>query len=174
MDTYAVPVTVAVALIVGGFILLWAEVRFAKHAHDTKLDLVSITPRQAFGIGLAQMFALVPGVSRSGATIVGGMFAGLNRVTAAAFSFYLALPILGLASLYKIVKDYSAITQLPGGIPALLVGTVAAFISALLVVGWLIKYISRHDFKPFAYYRIALGTVLLLLVATGVLANSLA
>ena len=173
MDKYAVPVTVAVALLAGGVVLLWAEARFAKQAHNKKLDLVSITPKQALGIGVAQIFALVPGVSRSGATIVGGMFAGLNRVTAAAFSFYLALPILGLASVYKLVKDHGAIAKLPGGVPALLIGTVAAFVSALLVVGWLLKYIARHDFKPFAYYRIAFGALLLLLVATGVLANSL-
>lgn len=172
MEKYAVPVTVAIALIIGGFILLAAEMRFSNEKHGNKLELADITPKQAFGIGLVQVTALVPGVSRSGATIVGGMFAGLNRLTAATFSFYLALPVLGGASAYKLFKARNILGELPGGGPALLVGIVAAFISALLVVSWLLKYISAHDFKPFAYYRIAFGTLILVLVAIGALSNS--
>jgi len=172
LEKYAVPMTVAISLIIGGFILLLAEAKFAKTAHHSKLELEKITSKQALGIGLAQVVSLVPGVSRSGATIVGGMLAGLNRLTAATFSFYLALPILGLASLYKLFKARHSLGELPGGAPALVLGTVAAFVSALLVVGWLLKYVSRHDFKPFAYYRIVFGCLLLLLVATGLLANS--
>jgi len=172
MEKYAKPSTVALALIAGGIILLAAEQRFKPAAHQDKLQLENITPKQALGVGAAQVVSLIPGVSRSGATIVGGMFAGLNRLTAATFSFYLSLPILGLASIYKLVKARHTIGDLPGGSTALIFGTVAAFISALLVVGWLLRYISRHNFKPFAYYRIAFGILLLLLVATNLLANN--
>ena len=93
-------------------------------------------------------------------------------MTAATFSFYLALPILGLASLYKLIKARHELGDLPGGVPALVVGTLAAFVSAFFVVGWLLRYVSRHNFKPFAYYRIAFGILLLVLVATGVLSNN--
>ncbi len=172
LEKYAVPVTVALSLIIGGIILLLAEMQFAKKVHTEKLELENITPKQALGVGMAQVVSLVPGVSRSGATIVGGMFAGLNRVTAATFSFYMSLPILGLASLYKIVKDRHTLGSLPGGAPALLLGTIAAFVSALLVVGWLLKYISHHNFKPFAYYRILFGFMIIALVAAGFLANT--
>lgn len=172
LEKYAVPLTVAISLIIGGVILFLAEIQFAKTTHTEKLELEKITPKQALGVGLAQVVSLVPGVSRSGATIVGGMFAGMNRVTAATFSFYLSLPILGLASLYKIVQGRHTIGSLPGGVPALLLGTIAAFISALLVVGWLLKYISRNDFKPFAYYRILFGFVIIALVLAGFVTNT--
>lgn len=169
MEKYSVPTTVATALIIGGFILLYAESKFAKNEHTDKLGIDSISPKQALGVGLAQVVSLIPGVSRSGATIVGGMFAGLNRLTAATFSFYMSLPILGLASAYKLVMARHELGNLPGGSAALLSGTAAAFISALLVVSWLLKYISNHDFKPFAYYRIIFGSLLLVLVAIGTL-----
>ena len=173
LEKYALPATVAVSLIIGGIILLIAEARFVGQRHRDGLKIDSITPKQALGVGLAQVVSLVPGVSRSGATIVGGMFAGLNRITAATFSFYLSLPILGLATIYKLFKSRHELGSLPGGISALAVGTIAAFISALLVVSWLLKYISRHDFKLFAYYRLAFGALILLLLAVGVLSNSI-
>lgn len=169
MERYSVPSTVAVALILGGFVLLFAEQKFAKANHSSKLELDEISSKQALGVGLAQVVSLVPGVSRSGATIVGGMFAGLNRLTAATFSFYMSLPILGLASAYKLVKARHELGNLPGGGMALLFGTVAAFISALLVVSWLLKYISKNDFKPFAYYRIIFGVLLLVLIGVNAL-----
>lgn len=169
MEKYAVTSTVAIALIVGGFILLAAETIFAKKDTGNKQELDSITPKQALGVGVAQVFALVPGVSRSGATIVGGMFAGLNRLTAATFSFYMSLPILGLASMYKLVKGREELGALPGGVGALMFGIAAAFVSALVVVSWLLKYVSTHDFKPFAYYRILFGIFLLVLLATNTL-----
>lgn len=159
------------ALIVGGFVLLGAEA-FFKNRHsksDTEVRIDSITTKQALGIGLAQVTALVPGVSRSGATIVGGMFAGLNRVTAAAFSFYLSIPIIIGASVYKLVKNKDSLQYIDGGGAAIVVGIVAAFVSALLVVGWLLKYVSKHDFKLFAYYRIALGILVFVLLAVGAL-----
>lgn len=169
IQKYAVTSTVALALIVGGFILLAAEAKFAKSDTKNKQELDSITPKQALGVGIAQVFALIPGVSRSGATIVGGMFAGLNRLTAATFSFYMSLPVLGLASVYKLIKGRDELSALPGGIPALVCGIIAAFISALFVVSWLLKYVSTHDFKPFAYYRILFGIFLLILLATNTL-----
>ena len=169
MEKYSVPSTVAVALIIGGVILLMAEKKFATTSHTTKLELDEITPKQALGVGLAQVVSLIPGVSRSGATIVGGMFAGLNRLTAATFSFYMSLPILGLACLYKLVKARHELGNLPGGSLSLVVGTIAAFISALAVVSWLLKYISNHDFKPFAYYRILFGMFVLILAGLGLL-----
>lgn len=169
MEKYAVPMTVAVALIVGGIILLIAEAKLAKTQFGNNQELDSITPKQALGVGIAQVFALIPGVSRSGATIVGGMFAGLNRLTAATFSFYMSLPVLGLASTYKLVKGRDQLSSLPGGATALLFGVVAAFFSALIVVSWLLKYVSTHDFKPFAYYRIVFGAFLLVLLAVNIL-----
>ena len=173
LEKYALPATVAISLIIGGIILLIAEMRFSRHAVSSKLQLEDISPKQALGIGFAQVVSLVPGVSRSGATIVGGMFAGLNRITAATFSFYMSIPILGLASLYKLVKDRHEIAHLAGGSAALLFGTIASFISALLVVSWLLKYITNHNFKPFGYYRIVFGILLLVLIATSSLSNSL-
>ena len=93
MEKYSIPTTVAIALILGGIVIFWAEARFAHAKRDKQLKLDDITPKQALSVGLAQVVSLIPGVSRSGATIIGGMAAGLNRVTAVTFSFYLSLPI---------------------------------------------------------------------------------
>ncbi|MDQ2973087.1 MAG: undecaprenyl-diphosphate phosphatase [bacterium] len=171
LEKYSVPSTVAITLIVGGFVLLWAENKF-EHDKQTADNIDSISQKQALGIGLAQVLSLVPGVSRSGATIVGGMLAGLKRKTAAEFSFWLAMPVIILASSYKLIKYSDQLDELPGGNTALLAGTISAFFSALLVVNWLLKYIAKHDFKPFAYYRIAIGVLLLILLATNLLSNS--
>lgn len=173
MERYALPTTVALALIVGGIIIFWTESKFAHAKRDTVVKLDTITPKQALGIGCAQVVSLIPGVSRSGATIIGGMVAGLNRATAVTFSFYLSLPILGLASVYKLFKARHDLGSIPGGAGALLFGTIAAFISAQFVVKWLLKYVSKNDFKPFAYYRIYLGGFLLLLVFLGIISNSI-
>lgn len=169
------PVPVAIALIVGGIILWIVESRPSNHAQTSELaDVDIVTPMQAIWIGVAQIFALVfPGTSRSGATIVGGMLTGLNRATSTAFSFYLGMPILVLASLYKLYKARDTLSSsVPGGITALLVGTVVSFVSALVVVSWLLNYVSRNNFKPFAIYRIVLGMIILVLVATGVMQNA--
>lgn len=160
---------VAAALIIGGLILLVAEKRLTKQKHTTNVDLDIITAKQAAGVGCAQVLALVPGVSRSGATIVGGMFAGLNRVSAAAFSFYLSMPIMVLASGYKLLKGRSNIADISGGGAALVLATVVAFVTALIAVSWLLGYISKNNFKPFAYYRIIFGLVLIVLLAVGYL-----
>jgi undecaprenyl-diphosphatase len=162
---------IATALIVGGVLLWWLEQvrgRQLTGQESTEVDIDSITPRQALLIGFAQTLAVIfPGTSRSGASIVGGWLVGLNRVTATAFSFYLGLPTLGLAGLYKLYKARDALSSLPGGAPALLLGTVVSGISAFLVVGWLLRYVSRNDFKGFAIYRVILGAAILGMVAFG-------
>jgi undecaprenyl-diphosphatase len=161
---------IATALIVGGVLLWWLEQvrRQMTGQESTVVDIDAITPRQALLIGLAQTLAVIfPGTSRSGASIVGGWLVGLNRVTATAFSFYLGLPTLGLAGLYKLFKARDALSSLPGGAPALLLGTLISGVSAFLVVGWLLHYVSRNDFKGFAIYRVILGTVILGMVAFG-------
>ena len=162
---------VAAMLIIGGLIMLFAEKQFATRLNGVEADLDKITAKQALAIGCAQIASLLPGVSRSGATIVGGMYAGLNRVTATTFSFYLSMPILVLASGYKLVKNNSDLPNVTGGGSALLAGTIAAFITALFAVNWLLKYIKHHDFKPFAYYRLALGGLLLVLLMSGVITS---
>jgi undecaprenyl-diphosphatase len=173
------PVTVAISLIVGGVILWIVESRprpvttpRAVGAASATDGLDAMTPRQALLVGLAQTLALVPGVSRSGASIVGGLLTGLDRPTATAFSFYLGIPILGLAGLYKLYKARDALSSVPGGGAALLVGTAVAFVTALLAVGWLLRYISRHDFRGFAVYRVIAGIVILLLAAVGVITTA--
>jgi undecaprenyl-diphosphatase len=177
LQKYAVPRTVAWMLILGGIVLWLVET----YHHEKKVDrprqmgkqpeanLDTITPKQALGVGMAQVVSLVPGVSRSGATIVGGMLSGLDRVTATAFSFYLSIPVMLLATLYKMVKNHSQIGQLPGGLTALIVGVITAFITGLIAVSWLLQYISKHNFKIFAYYRVAFGIFILLLLGAGFL-----
>lgn len=157
---------VAAMLIVGGVIMLIAEKQFARRLKGTDIALDAVTAKQAFAVGCAQVASLLPGVSRSGATIVGGMYAGLNRVTSATFSFYLSMPILVMASGYKLLKGKDDLHLISGGSSALLAGTAAAFITALLAISWLLQYITKHDFKPFAYYRIGLGFLLLLLLVS--------
>lgn len=169
----ATPKTVAWMLIFGGIVLWVVDMRHRERRdaprklhfkQEAQLD--SISTRQALGIGAAQAVALIPGVSRSGASIVGGMLSGLDRVTATAFSFYMSIPVIIIAGSYKLIKERDAIAGLPGGSPALIAGTIAAFITALMAVSWLLRYISHHDFKLFAYYRIGLGIFVLLLIAT--------
>ena len=154
-------VVIAFALIIGGFIMLHAENTFEKRHVNNNENIDLISPRQAFAVGCVQVLALIPGVSRSGATIIGGMYAGLNRVTATAFSFYLSIPVLVLAGTYKLVKGREDLATISGGGGALIAGLVAAFITALFAIRWLLKYVAHHDFKPFAYYRIALGFIIL-------------
>jgi len=179
LQKYAVPRTVALTLILGG-IVLWAvetyrhekkddrpRVRPLKESKGPYVNLDTITPKQALGVGVAQVASLVPGVSRSGATIVGGLLSGMDRVTATAFSFYLSIPIMILATGYKLALHHDEIAQLPGGLAALVIGVFTAFITGLMAVSWLLQYISRHDFKKFAYYRIGFGIFILFLLAMG-------
>jgi undecaprenyl-diphosphatase len=154
------PLVVATSLILGG-IILWLVERRRKTAErvrgsDHAVGLDGITARQALLIGIAQMTALVPGVSRSGSTIVGGLLSGLDRETATAFSFYLAIPTLGGATLYKLLKNLHQITS-EGASTNLAIGTVVAFITAWIAIGWLLRYVAHHDFRSFAVYRILAG-----------------
>ncbi len=167
LDTYAISLTVALALIIGGIVmwLIEAYVKVPPAKKDAQLD--TLTTKQAILVGCYQIIALIPGVSRSGATIMGGLLTGLDRVTATTFSFYLGIPILLVAGIYKLLTD--DISSVSGGMAALVAGSVASFITALIVVGWLLRYVSKHDFKPFAYYRIGFGVLILVLIATGML-----
>jgi undecaprenyl-diphosphatase len=169
------PTVVAISLIVGGVILYVIEQRRAATAHQEdglEPDLDSITLSQALWVGLAQVFSvLFPGTSRSGSSIVGGLLSGMNRVTATAFSFFLGIPLLGAAGLYSLYKARNALGQVVGGTSALLIGTVVSFVVALASVSWLLRYVSRHDFRGFAIYRVVAGVVILILVATGVITH---
>ena len=150
------PVPVALAFIVGAFFILWAE----RRKHTVRVESVDdMSPMDALKMGLAQMAALIPGTSRSGATIIGGLFFGLSRKAAAEFSFFLAIPTLMAASVYSLYKERSLLTLDDFGM--WVVGFVAAFVSAFLCVRWLLRFISHHDFTPFAWYRIAFGIVVI-------------
>lgn len=151
------PVVVAAAFIVGGLIILWAERRDHRVLIETVDDL---TPLDALKLGLIQALALIPGTSRSGATIIGGLFLGLSRRAATEFSFFLAIPTLILASLYQLYKERALLSMDDLGM--WITGFVAAFISAFIAVRALLRYISTHDFTVFAWYRIAFGLVVIL------------
>lgn len=162
LSVYAVSLTVAIALIIGGIIILLIETyhHAAKNTSgEPKMD--QIGTMQALKVGMFQALALIPGVSRSGATIMGGLLMGLDRVTAAAFSFYLSIPIIVLASAYQLSRGTDGFDTVSGGFPAIVAGTISAFVVALIIIRWLLHYISRHDFKIFAYYRIILGTIII-------------
>ena len=162
-EVYAISLTVAVALIIGGMVI-WTIESFHKAPRNTTgaANFEKITLRRALQIGLYQIVALIPGVSRSGATIMGGLLSGLDRVTAAAFSFYLSIPILLLAGAYRLATGYDDLDTVEGGAVALIAGTVASFVTALITIRWLLHYVSKHDFKIFAYYRIVLGVIILI------------
>ncbi len=166
VDVYAVSWVVATALIIGG-ILIWIIETYHHAPQNTsgQPQFEKISVKKAFQVGLFQMLALVPGVSRSGSTIMGGLLLGLDRTTAASLSFYLSIPLLLLAGGYQLIKGYDELDTVSGGAPALIAGTVAAFITALIVIKWLLRYISKHDFKVFAYYRIILGVIILIALA---------
>ena len=164
------PIPVAIAFIVGGLIILWAEklesikqknrkvlIRTIEHVED-------LTPKDAIKVGLVQCAALIPGTSRSGATIIGGMLLGLPRAVATEFSFFLAIPVITGATFYELYKLQSEIAGIDWTTfgPVLAAGFIAAFISATLCVRWLIQYVSHNNFKPFAWYRIVFGLIVLM------------
>lgn len=165
LSRFATVKTVAVSLLIGGVIIWLIETYHKPRPAKGGPQFDRLTSKQALQVGCYQVLALVPGVSRSGATIMGGLLSGLDRVTATAFSFYLSIPILVLAGGYKLVSDGDKLGQISGGVAALLLGVVVSFISALAVVHWLLSYVSRHNFKIFAYYRIILGSLILLILA---------
>jgi undecaprenyl-diphosphatase len=156
------PVPVALAFIVGAFFILWAE----KREHKIRVQTVDdMTPLDALKLGLAQAAALIPGTSRSGATIIGGLLFGLSRKAATEFSFFLAIPTLFAATAYNLYKERALLNADDLGMWA--VGFVSAFVSAFLCVRWLLRYISTHDFTAFAWYRIVFGIVVLLTAQFG-------
>ncbi|MGJ7497171.1 undecaprenyl-diphosphate phosphatase [Variovorax sp. RT4R15] len=151
------PVVVATTFIVGGFIILWAERRPPGSVRIEHVD--DMTPWDALKVGVVQCFAMIPGTSRSGSTIIGGMLLGLSRQAATDFSFFLAIPTLIGAGVYSLYKERALLSA--ADIPLFAVGLAFSFISAWLCVRWLLRYISTHDFVPFAWYRIAFGIVVL-------------
>jgi undecaprenyl-diphosphatase len=157
------PVPVALAFIVGGFIILWVERSLRPRVRVERVD--DMTWRDALKVGVAQAFALIPGTSRSGATIIGGMLFGLSRKTATEFSFFLAVPTLIAAGLYDFWKNRTLFDA--GDLGLFAVGSITAFISAFLCVRWLLRYIATHDFTPFAWYRIAFGAAVIATAYTG-------
>ena len=150
------PVPVALAFIVGGVVILFVERRsFKPRIEDTR----TMSWLDALKVGFAQCFALIPGTSRSGATIIGGMLFGLSRPAATEFSFFLAVPTLCAAGAYDLWKNRALFSADDLGMFA--VGVVVSFLSAFVVIRWLIRYVATHDFRPFAWYRIAFGLVVL-------------
>ena len=154
------PTVVASTFIIGGFIILWAEARQARAETAPRiLDADDMTWKDALKVGLVQCFAMIPGTSRSGATIIGGMLMGLSRKAATDFSFYLAIPTLIGAGAYSLYKERALLSWADA--PMFLTGLVFSFISAWLCVRWLLRYIASHSFSGFAYYRIAFGILIL-------------
>ncbi len=150
------PVPVALAFIIGGVIILWVDRgQRASRIQTTQ----AMTWLDALKVGFAQCFALIPGTSRSGATIIGGMLFGLSRQAATEFSFFLAVPTLIAAGAYDALKHRNLFYASDLGM--WMVGLVMSFISAFLVIRWLIRYVATHDFRWFAWYRIAFGVVVL-------------
>ena len=171
------PIPVATAFIVGAFIIFWAERRQSKSIlTNEKVSIKSVddlTPLDALKVGLAQCAALIPGTSRSGATIIGGMLFGLPRVVATEFSFFLAIPVIGGATVYESLKLWKSPVALSGEFSlAIAVGFIAAFISAFICVRWLIHYVAHHNFIPFAWYRIVFGLLVLFTSYSGLIAWS--
>jgi undecaprenyl-diphosphatase len=153
------PTVVAAALVVGGLLILLIE----RIRPRERVPLVSdLQPPTALGIGLAQVLSLVPGTSRSGATIMGGYALGLSRRAATEFSFFLSIPVMIAATCYDLLKSREALSLADA--PAFAVGFVVAFVSALVVVRAFLGYVSHHSFTAFAWYRIAFGALLLLLL----------
>jgi undecaprenyl-diphosphatase len=157
------PLVVAATFIAGGLVILWAERRRAPRVRVATVD--DMTPLDALKVGLVQCLALVPGTSRSGATIIGGMLLGLSRQAATDFSFFLAMPTLIGAGAYSLYKERALLSA--ADLPVFAAGLLFSFVSAWLCVRWLLRYIASHDFVPFAWYRIAFGLVVLLTAWTG-------
>jgi undecaprenyl-diphosphatase len=156
------PIPVAIALVVGGVIILWAERR--RHSERVQ-DVDQLTAIDALKLGAFQALSLIPGTSRSGATIIGGLLCGLSRRTAAEFSFFVAIPVLLSATAYELWKERAAIALFDP--TPLVVSCFVSFVSALLADKFLIRILSRHSFSAYGWYRIAFGTLILVTAATG-------
>jgi undecaprenyl-diphosphatase len=153
------PIPVALALIAGAFVILAVE-RTYKSGRVDSIDAMSF--RDALMVGVAQCFSLIPGVSRAGATIIGGMLCGLSRKAATEFSFFLAMPTLIAAGGYDFMKHRSEFSA--GDAEVLAVGLIVSFVSALICIRWLLRYVASHNFNVFAWYRIALGVIILIVL----------
>lgn len=160
IDSYLFfPLTVAIALVIGAVMMLIVEKAFARYKYN---DMDKIGAKKSFLIGVAQIMSLFPGMSRSASTIMGGMMVGLSIKAAAEFSFFLAMPTMIAATGFSLVKGIGSITSMEWA--ALAVGFVVSFIVALLVVDKFLSYLTKHPLKPFAYYRLAAGLIMIILV----------
>lgn len=160
------PISVAIALVVGGFIILWAE-HMQEEGPARVQNIDDLSMLDALKVGIAQIAALIPGTSRSGSTIIGGMLFGISRQAATEFSFFLAIPILFAASIKELfgIREYLDQTH----IALFLIGFIFSFISAFICVRWLLKFVSTNNFKGFAWYRIVFGVVILVTWMTGLI-----
>ena len=159
------PLVVALGFIVGGVVILWAERLQSRGALTRVDDVDSVSWQDALKVGLIQCTALVPGVSRSGATIIGAMLLGFNRKAATEFSFFLAIPMLFGAAAYDLFKNRDLLST--ADIPLFAVGLVMSYLSAWVCVKWLLRFVGSHTFVPFAWYRIAFGGLILLTAHMG-------
>lgn len=157
------PVVVATSFILGGIVILLAERRGGERPRVTRVD--DMTPLDALKVGLVQCLAMIPGTSRSGATIIGGMFLGLSRRAATEFSFFLAIPTLVAAGAYSLLKERALLST--ADLPLFTVGFVFALVSAWVAARWLLRYVATHTFVPFAWYRIVFGLVVLATALSG-------
>lgn len=158
------PISVACALVVGGFLILWIEHRVSKITPKI-INVDDMRPKDALMVGIAQILALIPGTSRSGSTIMGGILWGLERKVATEFSFFLAVPMMVAATVYDTYKHRDLFTMSDVGL--IMVGFVAAFVAGLLAVRALLKFVASKNYVPFAYYRIVFGSIILLTYVLG-------
>ena len=159
------PLVVALGFMVGGAIMLWVEARQARQPAQRVDDVDHVRWRDALAVGLIQCVALIPGVSRSGATIIGAMALGFSRRAATEFSFFLAIPMLFGAAVYDLYKHRDLVSA--ADVPMFAVGLIVSWLSAWVCVKWLMRYVGSHTFVPFAWYRIAFGGVILLTAGMG-------
>jgi undecaprenyl-diphosphatase len=153
------PMVVASTFIFGGLVILWVEHWLKQGGRPARvLDVDEITPRLALKLGFIQALALIPGMSRSGSTIIGGLCLGLNRVTATQFSFFLAMPTLLAATVYELWGARGVLSM--DDLPLFAVGSLASFLSAFVCVRWLLRFVAQHDFRVFAWYRIVFGLII--------------
>lgn len=169
------PISVAIALVIGGLIIFWVENAHAKRAYQPRVATMDeLTLKDAFLVGCMQCIAMIPGTSRSGATIIGGLVLGLSRKAATEFSFFLAIPTIFGATVYSLAKMFLRVSEQQSFLwttnmtLSFIVGFVVSFFSALIVVKWLLRYVSNNDFKSFGWYRIIFGIIILVTYYGGI------
>jgi undecaprenyl-diphosphatase len=159
------PLVVAGGFIAGGVVMLWVEARQARQPSQRIDDVDAVSWKDALAVGLIQMLALIPGVSRSGATIIGAMALGFSRKSATEFSFFLAIPMLFGAAAYDLYRNHHLLTM--EDVPVFAVGLVVSWLAAWVCVKWLMRYVVSHTFVPFAWYRIGFGALIILTASLG-------